>query len=106
MSSKSSPPVTLHSEILRKREKEHNVKFDNFEFKEKLLLDEGARDDSDLRISYFLLPHLSPLPFTFHPVINFPKILEGCAISVLNTLSLVECVVNFYESPQTHSRHL
>ena len=26
--------------------------------------------------------------------------------SVLNTLALVDCVVNFYESPQTHSRHL
>ena len=45
----SRHPETI--ETLRKREKEHLVKFYYFEFKEKLLFDEGARDDSDLRIS-------------------------------------------------------
>ena len=39
-------------------------------------------------------------------ITNVPRILDGCAIPVLNTLSPVECVVNFYESPQTHSWHL
>ena len=99
---KFSPRHPANSGTLKK---EHLLKIVKLDFKEKLLLDEGTERWLGFWNFQIFARLVTFFLFTYN-IINAPRILEDYAIPVLNTLSPVECVVNFYESPQTHSWHL